>query len=168
VRAFPKEVDVFFERASESGKLMAVRDHKYLTWRYCQCPTRAYTIDIAEINGKFAGYLVRRSFEKDGLRLGALMDVLVEPGREDVLHALLASAIEAFRREKLVDALIALMQPDELYYPALRRQGFLEVPERFNPRSFNFVCRVLSSELPEADFYASRNWHLTLGDYDVY
>jgi GNAT acetyltransferase-like protein len=167
VAEFPPAIDEFWERASAAHKIISVRDMRYLTWRYCQCPTRTYKIQVAESHGKLAGYLVSRVIEKDGLKLGALMDVLVEPGRGDVLHALLGSAITAFREER-VDALVSLMQPDSFYYPALRRSGFFRIPERFNPRTFNFVCKVLWPDLPEGEFYSPQSWFLTLGDYDVY
>jgi hypothetical protein len=167
VAEFPQAIDEFWERASAAHKIISVRDVRYLTWRYCQCPTRTYQIQVAESNGKLAGYLVRRVIEKDGLKLGVLMDMLVEPGRGDVLHALLGSAITEFREER-VDALVSIMQRDGFYYPTLRRSGFFRVPERFNPRTFNFVCKVLWPDLPEGEFYSSQNWFITLGDYDVY
>src|SRR5208282_205695 len=78
VGEFPEEIDLFWQRASGPHKIISVRDLKYLTWRYCQCPTRTYQIHLAQSDGRLAGYLVRRIIEKDGLRLGALMDVLVE------------------------------------------------------------------------------------------
>ncbi len=167
VTEFPEKMDEFWQSASGPHRIISVRDLKYLTWRYCQCPTRTYQIHLAETDGHLGGYLVRRVIEKDGLRLGAVMDVLVEPGRRDVLDSLLASAIAGFRNQT-VDALVCLMQHDNLYYRALRRHGFFRVPERLNPRTFNFVCRVLSSDLPEDEFYSSQNWFITLGDYDVY
>jgi hypothetical protein len=167
VTEFPEEIDEFWEGASSAHKIISVRDRRYLVWRYCQCPTRTYRIHIAESNGKLAGYLVRRTFEKDGLKLGAIMDILVDPGRADVLNALLRSAIKAFRKEA-VDALMLLMRRDSFYYSALRRHGFFRIPERFNPRTFNFVCRVHWPDLPEGELCAAQNWFVTLGDYDVY
>jgi GNAT superfamily N-acetyltransferase len=167
VAEFPDAIDEFWQRVSPAHKIMTVRDLKYLTWRYRGCPTRAYTIHVAESDGRLVGYLVRRVFEKDGLRLGALMDVLVDPAGSDALHALVEKAIEAFCNEK-VDAVASLMQKDKLYYPGLRRHGFVPVPERFNPRTFNFVCKLLWPDLPESEFRSPENWFLALGDYDVY
>lgn len=167
VAEFPDAIDEFWQRVSPAHNIMTVRDLKYLKWRYRGCPTRAYAIQVAESDGRLVGYLVRRVFEKDGLRLGALMDVLVDPGRADVLNALLGKAIAAFRNDK-VDAVAALMQKDKFYYPEFRRQGMVQIPERFNPRTFDFVCKVLRPDLPESDFRSPQNWFLTLGDYDVY
>lgn len=164
---FPEEIDEFWDRASAGHKIISVRDHRYLNWRYCQCPTRTYGIHVARSDGKLAGYLVRRTFEKGGLKLGVIMDMLVEPGRGDVLNALLQSALASFR-EQAPDAIVSLIQSDAFYYPALRRHGFFRIPERFNPRTFNYVCRVHWPDLPEGEFCAPQNWFITLGDYDVY
>jgi hypothetical protein len=167
VTEFPEEIDNFWQRASVPHKIISVRDRKYLTWRYCECPTRNYRIHVAETNGILAGYLVHRVFEKDGLKMGALMDVLVEPGRRDVLYALLGKGIAALREQR-VDGVMSLMQPDDFYYPALKRRGFARIPERFNPRTFNLVCRVLLPGLPKTEFCSGQNWFITFGDFDVY
>jgi Acetyltransferase (GNAT) domain len=173
VTQFPEAIDELWERVSGvSGvpglsRIWTVRDRAYLTWRYSQCPTRTYRIYLAEADGKLNGYLVTRTFVRDGLKTGAVMDLLVEPGHREAANALIASAVTQFRVEN-VDAAIALMQRDELLYPALVRRGFFRIPERFNPRTFNFVCRVLAPELPEREFYNPQSWFLTLGDYDVY
>lgn len=167
VSRFSEGFDDLWRRASAPHRIISVRDQQYLNWRYCDCPTRKYRIHQAGSNGQLAGYLVHRIFEKDGLRIGAVMDVLVDPGRPDALHALLASGISALREEK-VDAVMSLMQPDDSYYPALHRWGFLRVPERFNPRTFNLVCRILEPGMPQSDLSPGENWFITLGDFDVY
>jgi Acetyltransferase (GNAT) domain len=167
VSEFPESMDDFWQRASAPHKIISIRDEKYLTWRFRDCPTRSYKILIAEGNGELAGYLVYRVFEKDGLRMGALMDMLVEPGRRDVLNALLSKAIAELRAAR-VDAIMALMVHDRLYFPALRRLGFAKLPERFNPRTFNLVCRELVEGLPQEEATTARNWFITLGDFDVY
>jgi hypothetical protein len=167
VPSFPEAIDDFWRRASTPHKIISVRDRKYLTWRYFGCPGRTYEVKIAEEKGTIVGYLVHRVFEKDGLKMGGIMDALVEPGRRDVLHALLASGISALR-EQGVDAVMSLMQPDDFYYPALRRWGFAKVPERLNPRAFNLVCRVLDAGLPKGEFCVPKNWFITLGDFDVF
>jgi GNAT superfamily N-acetyltransferase len=167
VMEFPKEIDEFWKRASENHTIISVRDFQYLQWRYCTCPTRKYRILLARKDGKLVGYLVHRTFEKEGLKLGGIIDVLVEPGCKEGLHALMRAAISAMRKEG-VCALIALMQRDVFYYPSIRRHGFFPLPEKYNPRSFKFVCRVQAVDLPEAELCAASNWFITLGDYDVY
>lgn len=167
VSEFPEATDNFWHRASTSHKIISVRDRKYLSWRFCDCPTRKYRILIAEINGEMAGYLVHRVFEKDGLKIGALMDGLVEPEGQDAFSALVEKGV-ADLREAGVDAIMALMMPDSLYYRALRRRGFAKIPERFNPRTFNLVCRVIEQGLPENEATEDKNWFVTLGDFDVY
>jgi hypothetical protein len=167
VTGFPEGTDDLWQRAAAPHTLIPVRDRQYLNWRYCDCPTRKYRIHVAESDGKLVGYLVHRVFEKDGMKIGALMDVLVDPGQKNAVHALLGSGISALREQK-VDAVMSLMQRDDFYYPALRRWGFVRVPERFNPRTFNFVCRILVPGLPEHELCAGENWFITLGDFDVY
>ena len=167
VTRFPEGMDELWRRAAMLHTIISVRDRDYLNWRYCDCPTRKYRIHLAESDGKRVGYLVHRVFEKDGLKIGALMDVLVDPGRKTAVHALLSSGISALREQK-VDAVMSLMQRDDFYYPALRRWGFVRVPERINPRTFNLVCRILAPGLPKEEFCAGENWFITLGDFDVY
>lgn len=167
VSEFPKSIDGLWQRASAPHKIISIRDEKYLTWRFCDCPTRSYKILIAESSGDLVGYLVYRVFEKDGLRMGALMDMLVEPGRRDVLNTLLGNSIAKLRAEG-VDAIMTLMIHDGLYSPALRRFGFAKLPERFNPRTFNLVCRELVEGLPQEAATSAKNWFITLGDFDVY
>jgi hypothetical protein len=167
VTSFSEAVDDFWKRASKPHKIISVRDRKYLNWRYFECPGRTYRVLIAEDTGILVGYLVHRVFEKDGLKMGGIMDVLVEPGRRDVLHALLGRGISALREQE-VDAVMSLMQRDDFYYPALQRWGFAKVPERLNPRAFNLVCRVLEAGLPKGEFFTPENWFITLGDFDVF
>lgn len=167
VSKFPETIDNFWQRASAKHMIISVRDGKYLAWRYCDCPTRSYRILVAERDGELAGYLVHRVFVKDGLKMGAIVDVLVDPGSQRVLNELLRRGIAELRAQG-VDAVMTLMQGDDFYYSALRRCGFVRIPERFNPRTFNLVCRVLEPGIPKSDFNLPENWFITLGDFDVY
>jgi len=164
---FPAETDLFWEKASPPHPVIAVRDRRYLAWRYCESPTRRYRIFIAKKKGAMAGYAVTRVFQKSGLRMGALMDLMAEPGRPEIPDALITKVIEELKLED-IDALVALMQNHNFYYPALRRQGFWRVPERVNPRTFNLVCRAVDASLDTGQLMDGKNWFLTLGDYDVY
>ena len=52
------------------------------------------------------------------------------------------------------------------FLPRLATAGFIKVPERFTPRPFILLGKILDAELP-SDVLAPASWMITLADWDV-
>ena len=89
--------------------LVTQRDHRFLHWRFVQCPGPGYHILIARRDGKLAGYAVLRVAEKKGLRRGYLVDLLARPDLPSASAALLQAAETWFRKNgaKVIPCLAA-------------------------------------------------------------
>lgn len=162
VEEFDEAFDSFWRRVRGREPVMLVRDRPYLTWRFRQLPTRAYTCLRATVDGEQAGYLVLRAAGILGYRAGLVVDFLIEPSAagERAGRALLAHALASFAREDL-DLLASLMPAPTPEYRLLRRTGFRPLPRALLPQPFRLVARD-GPVVRDA-----RRWFFTMGDYDV-
>ena len=155
---FDGRADGLFKAAATAFDLVQVRDAGYLNWRYADPRAGRYTLLQAEEGDRLLGYAVFK-IERHA---GQIVDLLVLPGREDVLDALLAAADRALREAGAEHGEVRLTA-GHLYAAAVRSCGFAaSVPDT----SYNYRALALPAE--EVAFLAEPGVriHLTAGDSD--
>jgi hypothetical protein len=158
VETFDARFDEFWQRIRGRGRVMLVRDVRYLDWRYLKVPVRRYDIFRASTGERQTGYIVLRVTDVLGMRAGLIVDFLAEDERSG--RALLSQALAQFAGED-IDLVAALMLAHTPEYRLLRSADLRALPRRLLPQPFRLVARDGNSVRD------ARNWFFTMGDYDV-
>ena len=124
IAEFGRQFDEFWDRVCAGYELIAVRDSRFLNWRFRECPTRAYTVLAAHRSGVLAGYVVVRIEEGEPLRRGFVVDMLAERRDRPVFNLLLAEA-EAHFRTRGVDTATCTISRNPEFTDLLKRNGYL-------------------------------------------
>jgi len=158
VTSLDDRVDGFWEQASKPYKIIALRDKKYLTWRYFDKPDNSYMMYLAEKEGEMLGYIVLKLVTIDeSSKSGTIVDLLTLPGREDVVLTLILKAIEHFKEEE-ADVAMCYMQ-NKYCYELLRKIGFVPFPP-VTPK----LCAQIYTAEHRTLFSDVRDYFITGGD----
>jgi len=163
VDAFDAELE---QLARDFGAVVPIgleRTARYLTWRFIDKPTREYAIWVLRRDARVVAHVVTRPAPLFGVRCVMLMDFGCRSGEEDALLRLISARLAAERAEGAALGVTMGLHP---FFARLRRIGFVQVPERFNPRHFTFTVRAIAPDVGP-DLNAPESWHLTLADWDV-
>jgi Acetyltransferase (GNAT) domain len=139
------------------------RTARYLRWRFLEKPTREYGLWGLTRSGSLRAYVALRQAPLFGTTCAMVMDLGCAPGEEDALLRLLNARLDA---ERAAGAALAVMMGIHPFLPRLSGAGFVRVPERFNPRPFNLLGKILDLRLP-VDVLSDVGWMITLADWDV-
>lgn len=157
VFSFDERFDSLWEDAKFNHCVMVRRDCRYLRWRYITNPTEQYRILVCEDRSALLGYAVFKRY-KDELQV---VDLLT---KEDVeVGCQLILAVARIASEELLDAVSLWLNVTDPLHQALERLGF----ENAAPVTY-FAGLVLRPETLDARVCDFRNWHVTMGDSDVY
>ncbi len=157
--SFGPAFDGLWESRRPEKGVTAVRDARFLSWRYTACPDFGYrAFCVGEPNDP-AGYLVLRPMTIKGIPFLILVDLfplsLASPSLVRLLGRMAA-------HERAV-AVLSLFPP--AFRARARKIGFYPVPRRFSPKTFNLAGRF-SSACPPALRQAAA-WSVTFGDTDI-
>jgi hypothetical protein len=145
----------FFER---NGIEIAVdRNADYLNWRLFGHPAAKYQV-LSMQDQAFCATTVE---DKHGYRIGYVM----ESFGDDALLPKLVKAVTAKLKREGAEVALAMCFPGSTAYKALRRAGFLPLPDRFRPIQINFGIRSFGSE--NFENYSSKNWYVSYLDSDT-
>lgn len=161
VDAFSPEWDRELKELSSAFVIGAVKTSENLNWRFKELPYRNYQIWVASDEaGKLLGYLVLREMPLKEFRGLAVVDLLFSSEHPEYGHALLRRAYEEARNRK-VDLLATVLNPESPYQPVLQRWGFFKTPE-----SFNLVVNTPKNSPHVTLQNRFRDWHITWFDHD--
>jgi hypothetical protein len=151
-------VDSLFAEAAQVFDFIQVRDAATLNWRYLDPRGGPFTVLVAEAGDRLLGYA---AVQLAGER-AELADLLVRPGRADVLLALVLDAVDAAKAAGAagVGAWLPERHP---YRAALERAGFH--PTRA-PAIGQFFAAPDLNEQAELLMRPGSRVHLMLGDSD--
>lgn len=160
VGRFDERVDTLWEEASRDFDFAVVRTKDYLNWRYADARGGVFTLRLAEEGGAVLGYAVLRVLRDKGY----LADLLVVPGRPDVLDSLVADSVQVLRDAGA--ASIRYWTPARHpYKAAIARRGF-----QFKSRRKRHMTYLpLGSSWDELAFLQdpAMRLHFTIGDLDI-
>ena len=117
----------FWSTAAAAWDLIPVRTAEFLNWRWLDPRTGPFTVLAATHGEELLGYIVLRA---DAAR-GHISDILVLPGRGDVMRALIDAGVRALN-EAGVGAIECWMMERHPYTEALRHAGFVRLRRRSN------------------------------------
>jgi hypothetical protein len=157
---FTEEWEPFLQEACRGFQYYALRNANILNWRFPDFPGRTYQIHLAFENSKPAGYVVLRRMKMMGFDVLGIVDILFQPGRNDIGQALL-SAIHQVAVESKVDMCACLLSPYSPFLPILKRFGYIKTPQ-----SFTLIVHKPKDETITVDEKAFEHWHLTWFDND--
>jgi hypothetical protein len=160
------EVDFFDDRVDELWScvhgdydVVAIRDRRYLKWRYHARPDVTYRYAVALDGDQLAGYLVFRLGDHGGMLCGYIVDFLVRDHSRQVFAALLRFADQAMARDG-AKAIICALAPVE-YRSMLWRAGYFPARMATTP----YLNAMLFSSLPALrPFIDLSKWYVTTGD----
>jgi GNAT superfamily N-acetyltransferase len=144
------------------------RDASFLEWRFDRNPETDYTVFLlthGDGSTQPLGYAVLAIQEIQGLRIGFIVDLLVDPPCMRPARLLLSRAARWFGEED-VDVLSCIMTGKNAYTRALRSLGFIRLPHSILPRSLHLWLRVNDPDIDEAA-RDPRNWIITWADTDL-
>jgi len=165
---FGPAFDDLWTMAGKDYTNIAVRDAKFLNWRFVKAPTRRYEIFAARTGGTLAGYLVGTVTHFGGLKWAMIADMFVPAsadGKAAAAH--LIAAYTKHAREAGADVAACLMFRHAPAAGALRRNGYITAPRKLMPREFPILLQWNSPKEPPPGVFDARNWYLTMGDYDA-
>jgi GNAT superfamily N-acetyltransferase len=157
VARFDGQVDALWARVEDRHPCAAVRDSRYLNWRYSRRSDREYVLWQAADprSGRVVGVAVLGATPSDGL----ILELLADPDDAQSLTALLRGAIAHFSRSGRLRVRAWLPAGGVLRQRA-GAVGFAAVPPRLH---LNLLPLDHTVDAPAL----TRDLYYTLGDYDV-
>ncbi|MFZ5995726.1 MAG: GNAT family N-acetyltransferase [Thermodesulfobacteriota bacterium] len=163
IERFDAGFDKLWEKAHKKLKIATIRDSRYLNWRYVGHPQLQYTIFAAEGNGELYGFVVLRCENKEGIRKGLIIDLLVDPGHVPVAEILINESLKFFRSQKAA-VINTWMFEDNPIYGLFVQNGFSAKPAN----QVVVLIKSFSPDIPTDYLRDTRNWYLTMGDCEVF
>lgn len=164
VDRFDAGSDEFWERVKDSYAILGVRDRRVLNWRYVEKPGTSYCRLVACEKGETVGFAVLRADDRDGARVGSIVDFLAIPD-DSAEDALIRGALARFSILR-ADYIIARFLESDRIYRALLRHGFRRRAD-FPPVPVVFrLSRAGRERLSESLLKDPAGWHLCMGDSD--
>lgn len=113
---FDARFDALWERARYAYPAITRRDAAVLEWHYRQHPDTGYQTLIIEEGSGLRGYLVFKVWERKGRRIARLVDLLVLPGDQGAMRALVSAALRAMRAQaaERVDWFVSGAEPRQV------------------------------------------------------
>jgi len=162
-RGFDAGYTALAERVKGKFGVWVFRDEQYLMARYGR-RMDAYRLLACRRPDRLAGYCIvkLRQFENDqrmgDIRMGTIVDCVVDPDEPEVLDSLLRSAVALCRREQ-IDVVFCSASLREIGR-GLRRHAFVPIPGTLNA-AFHDRTGMLGRNLP------LESWHLMRSDSDA-
>jgi len=158
ITSFDDEVDVLWNRVSESYKVMVVRKKDYLNWRFFRQPNMNYKCHIyLDAHGFMSGYSAVRTMLRKGVYTGIIADLFAEP---DKLGEIVAHAESTILKES-VEKIICYAS-----HPALKR-ALLDNGYAEKPSSLRLVYDSHSKSYDTSTILSLEDWFLTKADSDA-
>lgn len=160
------EVDTSFDRLwaelSPSFPVIAVRDRRFVHWRFAADPLHRHTmVGTWDTSGRLRGYAALRHTSSRDLRRTYLMDLFAAPDDRETVEALFAASID--RSEAAgTDCVYGLGLNPRLRELA-RRYLYAPLPSGRRP---SWLLWKGDEELHDL-VYDEGSWHVTLADSDI-
>lgn len=118
--------DELWERGRNWYNYLAVRDSRWLQWRYFEAPGLEHQVLLAMRRDAPCGYLAYRLYHDAQKTWALLLDCFTAPDDAETANALLRSA-QSTLRARGIESIAALVAHDSALYRHYRRAGFRRV-----------------------------------------
>ncbi|RJP28103.1 MAG: GNAT family N-acetyltransferase [Candidatus Omnitrophota bacterium] len=158
---FDERFNDLWRRCSPYYQILVKRDKDYLNWRFTRSPSQYRIIALVD-DTKVYGYIVISVNEKNGLKKGAILDLLAaNDNKTAVIDALLSEALRYFRKEGCYSADFLILTAKKEYLKPMRKHGFLF--KRL--RSTFVVYKKCGGDIKGLRNW--KNWFVTRSDPDL-
>jgi hypothetical protein len=156
------ELGHFIKDAFPGSALRGERSVEWLKWRLAD-PLGVHWAVVARETGtsKLVGVTILKMKEYKGMRICAILDVIVKERDQDVESLLLKNAIRKARSEGC-EICLMFGSPSDSRLLTLMGSTFMPSPKRLK-----FIVRTVEGAPLAANLRDIRNWHLQLIDHDV-
>lgn len=118
--------DKLWERGRNWYRYLAVRDRRWIEWRYFELPGVEHEVLLATLGDMPCGYLAYRLYHDPQKTWALLLDCFSAPEDALIGNALLRSA-QRDLRVRGIESMVALAAQDSWLYQHYRRAGFRRV-----------------------------------------
>jgi GNAT superfamily N-acetyltransferase len=160
INATGEWVDEAWDRFSAHIGCATIRDQSFLNHRLFDCPQRSDYRVVANENSTDGALVATREAHKHGGKIAYLMEAFGGPSLCGVLTSEMARL-----RGNGTELALAWAYPWSPNYKALRRCGFVPLPERLRPITIWFGAMAFSSRATSAMDPSS--WYLSYLDSDT-
>jgi hypothetical protein len=151
------EIDSLWQITKDRYGIMAIRDQKFLKWRYLDNPHNSYEIFMAQ-NERPLGYIVTKISRRGEHLVGYIADILSIDREVD--NFLIGASLSYFISKRVDYSLCRILKEDEIYN-ILLKYGFRE--KKTFPAT-PVIYQLYNNEIDPFFFKDPRNWHLTYSD----
>jgi len=156
---FGDEYDRLWSLVAPHYDFITERSARYLNWKFRQVPYVSYEVFESRREGELTGYVVLRATERNGAKLGLIVDLLAAPEDKGSLGKLLDQAF-AWARDQGV-ARLQTFTFDRRIASRLKNKGFYRIES-----PMQFCVRIHSDHIDEPFFRDTSQWHVNFGDSD--
>lgn len=154
-RSFDARYDSLWQSAASPGRILALRNSAYLSWRFSRHPNISYRTFELSRSGRLEGYVVHH---QEG-HFAIVDDYLVS--QAETIAPLFAAFLQYLRQDKRVEMVQVRSGCAALAFPS-RRLGFIKRNDRQSIMLLDPHRSGHSGPMFDADI-----WHVTAGDKDV-
>ena len=166
IERFGAETDELWRAFGSGLECAAVRDSRWLNWRFVDRPQSDYrSVGLDDGERRLRALVTSCVLDKHGGRIFYVMEAFARPGEERALAALLRHEL-AEAADRGADAALAWCPSKAPNRSAYRRAGFLPLPERLRPVRIHFGAKPLGRDLPSAAREGER-WYVSYFDSDT-
>ena len=169
VASFDERFDRFWDRVKQKYHTLWVRDAAFLQWRYKDVPLKpARCLAATDRQGEIVAYIAFRGTDLQGLAIGMILDLLVEPSERGrrAGNQLVAQATRQFEHDRLAaGTCIMLRHTDEIQ--VLRDQGYIPTPPSLEPHPITMMFKLNTDRVARSDIMPQDCWFFTLGDWGI-
>lgn len=160
IRRFDARADDLWGRLGHRDAILAIRDARYLNWRYIERPGRPYIVFAATRYDRLAGFVVVKLERQGDDLVGLIMDLFAESEVEPMLvHYALA-----WLRDRGADYASCQLIAEGRLATVFGAAGFRESPGE--PRAHLIIAPHQEAERRYPGIAKPEHWHLGLGDFD--
>ncbi len=154
VNRWGDDADILWEELQHDIAPAAVRNTRYLNWKYVDQPGMNFVGFMGYRDGRPVGYLILRPLPHRGV----VVDLMFSPKRPDDMVAALDFAVDYFRQRGLKDVRIGSSHP--VLIDCIQRAGAGRPVQKMIPMFY--TTRDL-----DLDSLTAASWWFTLGDHDI-
>lgn len=156
---FPRSVDALCSDFLKDFQYCALRDHKYLNWRFSSCPFK-YEKMLLWDDQRLCGYMVFRTGVLNGRRIMILVEIMAVGMKKEYYGTMLSRLYEIAKRQSVSD-IQTIDNGDAMLTKELKRHGYIVKKEQIS-----VIGRVHDDLYDDNDIYGDSKWFLGAGDAD--
>ncbi len=164
IEEFGTELDDLWERFASDVPVAVDRTAAYLRWRLTKPGARYESLGVFE-GSRLAAFCAYTTVDKHGGRIGYVLELLHDPGRDRTGAALLAECLRRMGSDG-ADVVLAWCFRHSPNARAYSKAGFVPLPERLRPIELHIGVRPLDPSLSRT-LCDRRNWYISYCDSDT-